>query len=104
MREARGTCFEKTCAADAIFSARNGHLELQDPPWWNDPASERQILYLVKLLDERIVPDELRAEIDANSESATKGNVSQWLAILATLPWMPRTAENHGTATAETIH
>ena len=56
-------CFNATCAADSIFRDRNAHLELQQPEWRHDPATERQIAHLANLLDKRTVPEELREEI-----------------------------------------
>ena len=50
------TCIESIFKIDTIFAERNGHLELLDPQWWNDPATDAQIAYLSGLLDQRGYP------------------------------------------------
>ena len=48
------SCIEATFAGDPIFADRNRHLELEDPHWWTQPASNAQITYLTALLDQRV--------------------------------------------------
>ena len=97
-------CFNATCAADSIFRDRNAHLELQQPEWWHDPATERQIAHLANLLDKRTVPEELREEIKDRGPIATKGDVSHWVSIIETLRWRPRGESNEPTSTSTTVH
>ena len=87
-------CVAQTCEEDTIFRERNGHLELEDPAWWNDPASERQLEHLARLLVKRIVPDGLQQEIEERIAAATKGDLNQWLTILENLEWKPRDEES----------
>ena len=83
-------CIEAVCEADPIFAERNAHLELRDPQWWTDPATDAQIDYLTGLMDQREVPAALRQEIEAGVEHATKGTVSRWLSLLDVAAWTPR--------------
>ena len=36
-------CVEETCRTDGIFAARNAHLVLEVPGWWNEPATAAQL-------------------------------------------------------------
>ena len=65
-------CFEAVCATDPIFADRNRELELKDPAWWMHPATEAQISYLCNLLDQRMIPDKLREEIESRVENARR--------------------------------
>ena len=81
-------CYKDTCTADTIFAERNGHLELEDPAWWTQPRTDAQISYLMGLMDEREVPDELRQTIERPADVATKGDISQWIEVLRCTPWL----------------
>lgn len=97
-------CLAAVCAADPIFAARNRHLELRDPAWWAQPATEAQIGYLCNLLDQRLIPDTLRQEIDRRIENATKGEVAGWLDALKLAPWVQQTTDNPTSIDLPTVH
>ena len=97
-------CLAAVCAADPIFAARNGHLELRDPAWWRQPATEAQLGYLCNLLDQRLIPDTLRQEIDRRIENPTKGEVAGWLAALTLAPWVQQTTDIQTPVDLPTVH
>ena len=75
-------CAEDLFKADAVFRDRNGHLDLIEPDWWRDPASDAQREYLAGLLDNDKTPAPLFEEISGQMETATKGQVNQWVGRL----------------------
>ena len=74
------------------------------PAWWTHPATEAQISYLVNLLDQRMVPDELRNEIDDRIENATKGEVARWLDSLKVAAWVQQTTDDPSPSSTPTVH
>ena len=97
-------CFERVCSTDPTFAARNQDLELKDPAWWTHPATEAQISYLVNLLDQRMIPETLRNEIDDRIENATKGEVARWLDSLKISPWVQQTTDDPSPSSTPTVH
>ena len=92
------------CATDTIFADRNRELELKDPAWWMHPATEAQISYLCNLLDQRMIPDKLREEIESRVENATKGEVARWLDALKVAPWVQETTDHPLPDDSTTVH
>ena len=83
------TWFCRRCAndlftADAVFRDRNAHLELIDPDWWAEPATEAQRTYLTKMLDQNRTPPDILAEITAQLDTATKGQINSWIGRINT--------------------
>ena len=83
------TWFCRRCAndlftADTVFRDRNAHLELIDPDWWAEPATEAQRAYLTKMLDQNRTPPDILAEITAQLDTATKGQINSWIGRINT--------------------
>lgn len=89
-------CFDKTCGSDRVFAERNAHLELQAPSWWTNPASQAQRNYLAGLLPLRACPPELLDNIQNGVNTATKGQITQWLCLLETSAWKTVPAADGG--------
>lgn len=78
-------CVEDTCRADEVFAARNAHLVLEVPGWWNEPATAEQLAHLETLLATEHYSAELQEQI-ATSDRPTKGELTMWLGRLRAAP------------------
>ena len=96
-------CAEDLFKADAIFRDRNAHLELVEPDWWRDPASDAQREHLAALLENDKTPAALFEEISGQIETATKGQVNQWVGRL-TAVHIPADVLRSKPAAAATVH
>ena len=74
-------CVEETCRTDGIFAARNAHLVLEVPGWWNEPATAAQLAHLEALLATEHYPAELQQQI-ATFGRPMKGELTTWLGRL----------------------
>ena len=76
-------CAEDLFKADAIFRDRNAHLELVEPDWWRDPASDAQREHLAALLENDKTPARtLRGDLRTRSRRRPKARVNQWVGRL----------------------
>lgn len=113
------TWFCKSCLAailesDTVFAAKNQHLELLEPAWWNEPGSPAQHEYVQILLANRVVEPTLLKTIEDGLETAGKGQMSCWLEELRDSHYVPREPEaaskidagppTKARASSETIH
>ena len=81
------SCIEAIFETDPPFAERNRHLELVNPRWWDDPATDTQVGYLIGLMEQRNLSQDIRREIDAGVDTATKGQMCRWLSTLEVSPW-----------------